>query len=205
MNIFLIAQDAARGQLPRAVTYLESVPLEASLLTSVIVIDERSWLVAEGDVVPSVKTFLLDDFIHEKGSVANGELTADGNVIAEKLSQALESWLVVDIGLHDLNVAKDFIRKLATFTYLYPGLRERHIVLLMPQLFLGLMGRYVNDVFNNTPASMGVEEGTHRYELFLLSTLMKKLYMISPFIVRPIAMALALFRFFYRRIVRARA
>lgn len=205
MNIFLIAQDAARGHLPRAVTYLETVPLEASLLTSVVVIDERSWAVAEGGVVPSVKTFLLDDFIHEKGSVANGEITADGNVIAEKLSQALESWLVVDIGLHDLNVAKDFIRKLATFTYLYQGLREKHVVLLMPQLFLGLMGRYVNDVFNNTPVSVGVEGGIHRYELFLLSTLMKKLYMGFPFMVWPGAMALTVFRFFYSRIMRARA
>ncbi|WP_454866431.1 hypothetical protein [Pseudomonas umsongensis] len=204
MNIFLIAQNAAQGQLPRVTTYLAQVSLDASPLTSVVVIDERNWLVAEGDTCPSLKTFLLDDFLHERGSVANGKFTADANVIAEKLSQASESWLVVNIGLHGRDVAKDFVRKLASFTYLFPGLRGKNIVLLMPQLYLGLMGRYVNEVFNNTPASVGVEDGAHRYELFLLSTMMEKLYMSSPFIVWPVALVRTVFRFFYSRLTRVR-
>ncbi|WP_235375712.1 hypothetical protein [Pseudomonas aeruginosa] len=204
MNVFLIAQDAARGQLPRTVTYLAQVPLDSSLLTAVVVIDERSWEVPEGDVCPGLKTFLLDDFLHEKGSVANGEFTADANVIAEKLSQASESWLVVDMGLHGRNVVQDFIRKLATFTYLFPALRGKNIVLLMPQLFLGFMGRYVNDALNNTPASVGVEDGAHRYELFLFSILMEKLYMSSPFIAWPVTRLWSSFRFVYKRIVGVR-
>ncbi|QIE89950.1 hypothetical protein [Pseudomonas nitroreducens] len=205
MKIFLISQESASGRLPEVAGYLSQIELPASLLTPVVVIDEREWRREKGAQLPSSRSFQLDDFLHARGSVANGEITADANVVGDKLCATEESWLFIDLGLHHQTVSKDFIRKLATFTFLFRGLQGRSLVLLMPRLYLGFMGRYVNEVFNNVPASFSADDGASRFSLFLLSTVVEKLYMSSPVVAWPISKARQLVRFFYERLIRVKA
>lgn len=205
MNIFLISQEAVRGQQTQVAAYLSQVRLQPSLLTSVIVIDERTWTTSEATAAPALRQFMLDDFLHEKGSVNNGAFVADPNVIGEKLSAASESWLIVDFGLHEYQIAMDFIRKMATFTFLFKDLREKNIILLMPRPYLGFMGRHVNGAFNSTSTGSDTASDADRYQMFLLSTLMEKLYLSGPIIAWPVSKVRQLTRFFYERIVRVRA
>ncbi|NBF00813.1 hypothetical protein GV819_00765 [Pseudomonas sp. Fl5BN2] len=203
MNIFVISQESARGQQSKMAAYLSQVRLQPSRLTSVVVIDECAWSTPQELPVPTFGNFLLDDFLHEKGSVNNGEFIADANVIGAKLGAASESWLIIDFGLHDCGIALDFIRKLATFTFLSKDLREKNIALLMPRPKLGFMGRHVNATFNST-ASGSPAADADSYRLFLLSIMLEKLYLNWPIIAWPIVKVRQLARFFYQRVVRVR-
>jgi hypothetical protein len=205
MKIFLISRDSSIGHLPAVANYLSQVQLPASRLTSVIVIDERDWQMVEGSPTPSLCSFQLDDFLHARGSFANGAVTVDANVLADRLRATGEPWLFIDLGLHQLGVSRDFIRKLANFTFLCRGLQGRSLILLMPRLYLGSMGRYVNEVFNNTPANIGADKDVNRFTLSLLSTMVEKLYMSSPLIAWPISRGRQLIRFFYDRLIRGTA
>ncbi|QRY79690.1 hypothetical protein JVX91_00830 [Pseudomonas sp. PDNC002] len=205
MRIFLISQEAAQGQLPSVVDYLSRIELESSMLTPVVVIDERQWRVDEKGPSASLRSFELDDFLHARGSVANGEFIADATVIADKLRAAGESYLVIDLGLHQRAVIKDFIRKLATFTFLFRGLQGKSLVLLAPRLYLGFIGRQVNDMFNNTPGTFNAKEDASRFSLFLISTVVEKMYMSSPLIAWPISKLRQLIRFFYERLIQVKA
>ncbi|QHF47831.1 hypothetical protein PspS35_30000 [Pseudomonas sp. S35] len=205
MNIFLISQEAAHGQQVQLVTFLSQVEQPSSLLTQIVVIDECTWSVPQVQPAPTVRAFVLDDFLHDKGSVNNGEFVSDANVIRSKLGAACESWLLIDFGLHEQLVIKDFIRKLATFTFLSNALRDKHIVLLMPRLQLGHMARQVNGVFNSTSSGGNAAQDADRYQLFLLSTILEKALFSSPFIAWPVSKLRQLARFFYQRIVRVRS
>ncbi|WLH90426.1 hypothetical protein PSH87_28555 [Pseudomonas sp. FP453] len=204
MNIFLISQDAAQGKQAELAAFLSQVELQPSLLTQVVVIDECTWSVPQAQPVPTFTTFQLDDFLHDKGSVNNGEFIADANVIGSKLSTASESWLLIDFGLHQDQVTMDFVRKLASFTFLFKGLRDKNIVLLMPRLKLGYMARSANNVFNSTASNAGSAADANRFQMFLLSTLLEKALLSSPLIAWPVSRLRQLVRFFYQRIVRVR-
>lgn len=204
MNIFLISQEAAQGKQPQLAAFLSQVELQLSLLTNVVVIDECTWSTSQMLPAPIARAFLLDDFLHERGSVNNGEFISDANVIGSKLSAASESWLVIDFGLHQERVTMDFIRKLATFTFLFKALHEKNIVLLMPRPQLGYMGRYVNSSFNSTSSGTGSAASVNRYKLFLFSILLEKALLSSPFIAWPVSRLRQLVSFFYQRIVRVR-
>ncbi|OWP52971.1 hypothetical protein [Pseudomonas nitroreducens] len=186
-------------------SYLSQLQLPSSLLTPVVVIDERQWPTEADALSPSLTSFQLDDFLHAKGSVANGELFVDATVIADKLRTAEASCLFIDMGLHQGAVIKDFIRKLATFSFLFRGLQGRNLVLLAPRLYLGFIARQVNEMFNNTPGTFDAKEDASRFSLFLLSTVVEKLYMSSPLIAWPISKVRQLVRFFYDRLIRVKA
>ncbi len=204
MKVFLISQEAALDKHSQLAAFLSQVELQPSLLINVVVIDECTWSAPQAQTVPTIKTFMLDDFLHERGSVNNGEFISDANVIGSKLSTASESWLVIDFGLHQDRVTMDFINKLATFTFLFKGLRDKNIVLLMPSLKLGYMARYVNCSFNSTASCAGSEADANRFQMFLFSTLLEKALLSSPFIAWPVSRLRQLVRFFYRRIARVR-
>lgn len=98
----------------------------------------------------------------------------------------------------------DFVRKLASFTFLFKGLRDKNIVLLMPRLKLGYMARSANNVFNSTASNAGSAADANRFQMFLLSTLLEKALLSSPLIAWPVSRLRQLVRFFYQRIVRVR-
>lgn len=205
MKIYLISQAAAASQLPLVASYLSKVHLPPSQLTPVVVIDDHQWQAEESIDPSALRCFDLDDFLHARGSVTSGDMTADANVIAEKLRASDEPWLFIDLGLHNHTVTKDFIRKLATFTFLFQTLHDRNLVLLMPRLYLGFMGRYVNELFNNTPVSLSTQEVSSRFNLFLLSVVIEKLYMSSFLVAWPISKFRQLTRFVYDRLIRVKA
>lgn len=203
MNIFLVSQEVGSSDAAKLVSQISRIELVPANTTAVIVVDERYGLDdAQTDSVGQTTAFyLLDDFLHERSSVSGGVLAIDPNVLARKLGYAPEDWLVIDFGLHGRPVGLDFTSKLATFTFLFSSLRKKNLVLLMPQIYLSLMARHVNYLFNNLPDSQNSQEKSSQFKRLLLLTTAEKLYMSSPIIAWPIAKIRQVVRFFYSRVI----
>ncbi|MBB4868195.1 hypothetical protein HNP46_007115 [Pseudomonas nitritireducens] len=205
MQIFLVSQEAALGELPEVVNHLAKVNVPRTLSTPVIVIDECLWRAEKGSQISYLRAFKLDDFIHPIGRITDGGVTADSNVIGEKLCAAEEPWLVIDLGLHNQLSVKDFIWKLAVFNFHFRGLQEKHLVILTPRLHLGQTGRYVNDTFNNLSKSLGTREYSDRFNILQLSILIEKLSSKSVLTAWLFSKAQQLVRYFYLRLIDLRA
>lgn len=204
MNIFMVAHKAGVEDIPALVSKLSCVPRENKQTNSVLVVDKCYNLPAGGEREPlAVRTCLLDDFLHEKSVVGGGGVVVDQNALAQKLNQVDESWLVIELGLHERGVALDFIKKLAGFTFLFPSLRDKNVVFLLPEVYLGMTAVYVNQAFNNVPGVQDNESLSHEINLLWVSTFVERLYMSSPLVAWPIAKARQVSRFFYNRLIRA--
>ncbi|MDH1072472.1 hypothetical protein N5C93_06455 [Pseudomonas nitroreducens] len=207
MKVFVVARDAGTVDLDGLVARLSAIQTEDAPRSSIIAVDNFYNLVAQPDTeLGARRGFLLDDFLHEKGSFADGKVVLDTNRIAEQIGSIEQDWLVFDFGQHALSTGEDFIGKLATCLFMLPPARQSKLVFIVPRVQLPLYLRASNAALNVLPEIRSLSGSSLETDLLFLSATTEKLVARIPLLKWPFVMLRALARFAIRRVSnRARA
>lgn len=194
MNIFVVSQPDISDYRSCLILYLSGLSLEEGRASPTIVVDKICWELSASALSPQSVYFALEDFFPERNCVGNGNVFVDGELIRRRLGADLGSWIVIECGLHDRVTIKDLVAKIARFSFHFNKLRGKNIVFLVPELFLGHIGRYVNAMFNSLPINTHPGEQGVRYRIFWASSMVEKACLEIPFFSRLVGMTRRLFR-----------
>lgn len=206
MNVFVVARDAGQGSTDELVRKLGAIQVESSVRNSIVAVDSTYNLPVGAHTQPDCsREFWLDDFVHAKGSVADGKVVLDTNRIADQTGSVTSEWLVVDFGQHEFETGEDFISKLSKCFFALPPSRQLKLVLIVPRVKLPLYLRACNSAFNILPEARGFSARSTQTDMLFLSVAAEKVYLSASPVLWPVAKLRELLRFFYIRIVRARS
>ncbi|KKJ94254.1 hypothetical protein PK34_18925 [Stutzerimonas stutzeri] len=200
MKIYVVSngvQDTAN----QLVKQLAKITLQDSKASPVIVVDDRYNLdqVSEGDASVANTSYRLDDFLHDKGSIADGVMMVDANQIATKLNELGTEWVLFEFGQNDKATCFDFVRKLARYNFMTPTLRDRSVVFSVPSIYLGHFASAINESFNNLPAGPLAVDQSGQVGMLLMSIRIERVFVSLPLLSAPLIRMNRLVMFVYRR------
>ncbi|HCF9865404.1 TPA: hypothetical protein NI798_005741 [Pseudomonas aeruginosa] len=204
MKIY-VASNGFNDTADQLVKQLARIQLQDSKATPVVVVDERynlgHALVEDADV-PST-AFNLDDFLHEKGSIADGVMLVDANQIATKLFGLDSEWVVFEFGQNDQQTCIDFVRKLARYNYMTPTLRNKNVVFSVSSMYLAYFARTLNESFNNLPVGDLAVAKSGQVGMLMMSTKIERVFVGLPLLTAPLIRLNRLLMFIYGRFVKS--
>lgn len=204
MKIFVASNgfDETPGQL---VAQLARIDVKPGKATPVVVVDERYTIkqaLTDG-AEPACAAFHLDDFLHEKGSIADGVMVVDTNQIATKLKGLNSEWVVFEFGQNDQQTCLDFVRKVSRYNYMNPSMRGRNVVFSVPSMYLAFFPRMLNEAFNNLPIGPIAVAQSGQVGMLMMSTKIERVFVSLPLLSAPLIRLNRLVMFVYRRFVKA--
>ncbi|OOV93603.1 hypothetical protein [Pseudomonas sp. MF4836] len=205
MKIYVVS-NGAQDTTDHLVKQLASITLQDSTkATPVIVVEDRYNLtqVSQNDAPVDHSSFHLNDFLLEKGSIANGVMLVDANQIATKLNALATDWAVFECGQNDQQTCIDFFRKLARYNYITPTLRHKSVVFSVPSMYLAFFAQTLNQAFNNLPAGQLVVAQSDQVRMLMLSTDIERVFVSFPLLWAPFIRLNRLAMFIYKRFVQA--
>jgi hypothetical protein len=205
VNIYVVSDSGQKTADQLLINHLSRITFEARKATPVIVVDDLFNLdqLGSNESAGEHSHFHLDDFLHEKGSIADGVMVVDANQIAKKLNNQTAPWVLFEFGQNDVATCLDFVRKLARFNYMSTSLRPKNIVFSVPSMYLGFFARSLNEAFNNLPCSpIAIQQSGH-VDMLFLSTHLEKVFISLPLLTGPLRWVNRLLIFIYQRFVKA--
>ncbi|MBB6343226.1 hypothetical protein HNP49_003424 [Pseudomonas fluvialis] len=204
MRIYVASNDFS-DTADQLVKQLARINLQTTKATPVAVVDERyelsQALVKDADIPNTA--FHLDDFLHEKGSVADGVMLVDANQIATKLSSLDTEWVLFEFGQNDQQTCIDFVRKLARYNYMTPTLRDTCVIFSVPSMYLGYFARTLNESFNNLAVGDLAVAKSGQVGMLMLSTKVERVFVGLPLLTAPLIRLNRLLMFVYDRFVKS--
>lgn len=201
MNVFVVAHDVGPVNTDSLVQMLSAIQTERVSRNSIIAVDSLYNLPAASEVESGLcQGFLLDDFVHAKGSIADGKVILDTNRIAEQIGSIDREWLVIDFGQHKFDTGQDFIAKLAACLYILPRGAQRKLVFVISRVQLPLYLRACNAAFNVLSQTRSTSADSLQTNMLFLSAGTEKFVERLPLLKWPFALLRALARFAMRRI-----
>lgn len=200
MKIY-VASNAAGGTSNLLVKQLARIALQPGRASPVIVVDDRYNLdqVSKGDAPVAHTSYHLDDFLHDKGSIADGVMLVDANQIATKLNALATKWVLFEFGQNDHATCLDFVRKLARYNYMTPMLRQKNVVFSVPCMYLVVFAQTLNEVFNNLPSSPMAVAQSGQIGMLFLSTKVERIFVSLPLLFAPLIRLNRFLIFIYKR------
>lgn len=205
MKIYVVS-NGVQDTTGHLVKQLSRITMQdSSKATPVIVVDDRYNLtqISHDDTAAESSSFHLNDFLHEKGSSADGEISVNANKIATKLSALTTDWVVFEFGQNDQQTCLDFFRKLARYNYITPMLRHKNVVFLVPSIYLAFFAQSLNHSFNNLPTGQLAVAQSGQVKMLILSTDIERVFVSFPLLLAPFIRLNRLAMFIYRRFVKA--
>jgi hypothetical protein len=202
VNIFVSSQSGNALKDPILVAQMAQIKFEARKTVPVIVVDDRYSLAEITCELgkPEHTYFRLDDFLHDKGSNADGMMVVNENLIPTLLSGITTEWVVIEFGHNNQSTCLEFISKLARHSYMTPVLRTRNIVFSVPGMYLGFMARTINETFNNLPISKFTVAQSGKVGLLFMSSHLEKVFISMPLLTAPLARLNRALMFVYQRL-----
>lgn len=202
MNIYVVSHSGQNVADRQLIEQLSRITFERKKATPVIVVDDRYNLDQIGHQQELVDHthFHLDDFLHDKGSNADGVMVVDINKISKQLNKPITHWVLFEFGQNDQATCLDFVQKLARYSYMTPSLRNKNIVFSVPSMYLVLFARMLNESFNNLPCSPIAVAQSGKVGMLFMSTNIEKVLM--PLWSGPMLRLNRLLMFIYQRFVK---
>lgn len=200
MRIFIASQSL--GMTPyQMADHVSRITMETSNTVPVVAVDQVYNL--EGLEGSHSRTdlshFCLEDFLQEVGNTADGLKPVDGNRIYQLMSQVDTPWLAFDFGQNAELTCIDFIKKLASFSFMKAALQEKTLLFIVPEIFLGYFGRVLNESFNNLPSSPLAVAQKGDIKMLFLSSALEKAFISLPLLSGPLGRLNNLVMRLYRR------
>jgi hypothetical protein len=199
-----VASDSLNDKPDQLVKQLARIKLRAAKTTPVIVVNERYNLDTElgEEADESNIAFHLDDFLHEKSSIADGVMLVDANQIGIKLCVLDSKWVVFEFHQNDQQPCLDFIRKLARYNYAVPTLRNKSVVFSVPSVLLAYYARIVNESFKNLPLHEPTNANSVQISYLMFSARVESAFMSLPLPTALLSWFNRLSMFIFKRYVR---
>ncbi|GAD64471.1 hypothetical protein [Aquipseudomonas alcaligenes] len=204
MKIYVVS-NGGQATADQLVKQLSRITLQHGKASPVIVVDDRYNLdqVLMDDAPVANTSYHLDDFLHDKGSIADGVMMVDANQIATKLRALTAEWVLFEFGQNDQATCLDFVRKLARYNYMTPTLRTKSVVFSVPSMYLAFFARTLNESFNSLPSSPIAVAQSGQVGMLLLSTKIERVFVSLPLLSAPLIRLNRLMMFIYRRFMSA--